>query len=148
MDDLNLATLLDQARIQAVLTRYATVLDEHDWAGLQQVFAADAVAHYTGVGDFHGRESIISVVRDFLEGCGSTQHLLGNVRIQVNGDQATAQCYLQATHAGCGAYLGQTMTVWGQYSDCLERRAEGWRIVERSLQIQHVSGDVGVQLKA
>lgn len=79
VDDLNLATLHDQARIQALLIRYATVLDEH---------------------------------------------------------------------AGRGAYLGQTMTVWGQYSDRLERRAEGWRIVERSLQIQLVSGDVGVQLKA
>lgn len=148
MDDLNLTTLLDQARIQAVLNRYASVLDEQDWAGLQQVFTAEAVAHYTGVGDFYGREAIIAVVRDFLEGCGSTQHLLGNVRIQVNGDQATAQCYLQATHAGLGAYLGQTMTVWGEYSDRLERRAEGWRIVERRLKIQHVTGDVGVQLKA
>lgn len=34
MDKLDLATLLDQAGIQAVLTRYATALDENDWVGL------------------------------------------------------------------------------------------------------------------
>ncbi|MCL6692370.1 nuclear transport factor 2 family protein [Pseudomonas sp. R3.Fl] len=148
MDELNLETLLDQARIQAVLIRYATALDGHEWEGLHQVFVPEAVAYYAGVGDFHGRDAIVAVVRDFLEGCGSTQHLLGNVRIQVSGDQAQAQCYLQAIHAGVGSFVGQTMTVWGEYSDRLERRAEGWRIVERRLQVQHVSGDVGVRLKA
>ena len=80
--------------------------------------------------------------------CGPTQHMITNIRVAVKGKEATAKCYLQATHAGRGIYEGKTMTVWGEYSDDLVRYADGWRIKHRELFIQHATGDVGVALKA
>jgi 3-phenylpropionate/cinnamic acid dioxygenase small subunit len=145
---MTLETLLDRARIEAVLMAYTTALDERDWPALEDVFTAEASADYGVVGQFHGREAVVAVVRDFLQRCGSTQHLLGNIRTNVQGDEAQARCYIQATHAGIGEHLGQTMTLWGEYRDRLERRAQGWRIVHRELHVQHVVGDVGVQLRA
>lgn len=145
---MTLETLLDRAQIEAVLMAYTTALDERDWSALEDVFPPDASADYGVVGQFQGREAVIDVVRDFLQRCGPTQHLLGNIRVNEQGDEAQAHCYIQATHAGIGKHLGQTMTLWGEYRDRLERREEGWRILHRGLHVQHVVGDVGVQLRA
>ncbi|MDD3352074.1 nuclear transport factor 2 family protein [Zoogloea sp.] len=143
MDEVTLDTLLDEARIGKVLMGYAEALDRRDWPALEQVFTADATAHYTSIGHFEGREAIIEVVRQALSVCGPTQHLIGTVRIAVHGDGATARCYLQAIHAGLGDYRDRTLTVWGEYRDRLVRRPEGWRIAHRELALIHMSGDIG-----
>lgn len=143
MDDLTLEILLDEARIRRVLVRYALALDEHDWAALDDVFLADATVGYQGIGDFHGRAAVVDVVRSALSACGRTQHMLGNFRIRIDGDEAGACCYVQAVHAGLGAWQGETMTVWGEYRDRLRRTPSGWRIARRELVIFHVAGDIG-----
>jgi len=139
---------LEHQAIEEVLLGYAFALDGRRWADLTQVFSSDAVADYRGIGVFEGRDAIVGVVRDFLEACGPTQHMITNISVIVDGDLARSRCYLQATHAGIGKYAGKTMTVWGEYLDRLEQRPEGWRIVHRMLAVQHVAGDVGVALSA
>lgn len=143
MTELNLQTLLDEAAIERVLVRYATALDERDFDVLDTVFLPEATAHYQTIGHFHDRASILTLLRGALGRCGKTQHLLGNYRIAIDGDHATAACYLQAVHAGLGAYAAQTMTLWGEYRDRLVRRPEGWRIAHRELIIFQVAGDIG-----
>jgi 3-phenylpropionate/cinnamic acid dioxygenase small subunit len=147
MSDLAVLQLLDEARIGRVLLHYATLLDQRRWAALDEVFTPDAVAVYHGIGRFEGLPAITGVIKGFLELCGPTQHMITNIRVTPDGHQASARCYLQATHAGRGTYVGKTMTVWGEYTDHLEQGAEGWRIVLRELVVQHVAGDVGVALK-
>lgn len=143
-------TAMSRARgeIEEVLFRYATALDRRDWTALRDVFDPDAVADYEGIGVFNGRPAVTGVVADFLGKCGPTQHMITNVRIDLDGEKARSRCYLQAVHSGKGRYAGQTMTVWGEYSDRLELRAEGWRIVHRALVVQHVVGDIGVALRS
>ena len=58
---LSLEQLLDEREIEAVLVKYATCLDEHHWAGLDEVFVADATATYHGIGDFGSRDAIRNV---------------------------------------------------------------------------------------
>jgi 3-phenylpropionate/cinnamic acid dioxygenase small subunit len=147
MVDITANDLLEQARINQVLLQYATLLDARNWTGLDEVFTADASVNYHGVGAFEGRPAIVGVIQGFLDKCGPTQHMIGNVRVSVDGKEASARCYLQATHAGQGSHAGKTMTVWGEYRDRLQLRQEGWRIVHRELFIQHVAGDIGVALK-
>ena len=144
---MNLEVLLEQKKIEGVLLAYATALDERNWASLEELFSADAVTDYRGIGMFEGRKAIVAVVRDFLGACGPTQHMITNIRVDLQGSTASSSCYLQATHGGIGAHAGHTMTVWGEYRDRLEQRPEGWRIVHRTLVVQHVVGDVGVALR-
>ncbi len=135
--------------IEDVLLAYATALDGRDWSALEHVFSLDAVADYgSDIGVFEGRAAVVGVVSDFLGRCGTTQHMITNIRIELSPHGvAGARCYLQATHAGSGAHVGQTMMVWGEYVDRLEQRPEGWRIVHRALRVLHVTGDVGAALK-
>ena len=147
MSEINLDFLLQEARIKQVLTRYATVIDARKPDGLTDVFTPDGIAEYRGLGSFHGRKAIIDVVESFLGAIGQTQHMLSNFRIAVNGSEASAKCYLQATHAGSGVHEGKTMTVWGEYTDKLKLCPEGWRITHRELVALHVAGDIGVAYK-
>ena len=134
----------DHLEIQYVLNLYASAIDKHQWPKLEQVFTEDAVADFTGIGIFEGRQAISDVIESFLTKCAVTQHLLGNYNIEVEGNKATATCYLSAMHAGMGDYENEIFTVWGEYSDRLERTAEGWRIVHRTLTTLHGSGDIGL----
>lgn len=143
MSELTVETLLQEASIERVLVRYAIALDERDFAALDEVFVPDATAYYETIGHFDGRAAIVDLVSGALARCGRTQHLLGNYRITIEGRHATAKCYLQAIHAGLGAYASETLTLWGEYRDRLERRPEGWRIVHRELAVFQVSGSIG-----
>jgi hypothetical protein len=134
----------DHREIEAVLFLYAQLLDTKRYAGLTDVFTPGATANYVGVGECKGVESIISLVAGVLDRCGNTQHLIGNVRTDVRGDQATASCYLQAIHAGLGDYSDRLLIVWGEYRDKLVRTSAGWRIVYRELTTLHAQGDIGL----
>ncbi len=146
MAELTIDTLLERARIESVLNRYACALDARDWSALGDVFTPDATAHFQGIGHYQGRDAIIAVIQSALSHCGSTQHLLGNVRIEVDGDRAQAKCYLQAVHAGLGEFAGATLIIWGEYRDRLVRLPEGWRIAHRELVAFHAQGDIGIKL--
>lgn len=134
----------DRQDIEAVLNRYARLLDTKQYARLTEVFTPEASAHYVGVGECKGLDSIIDLISGVLDQCGNTQHLLGNVQIEVQGDKATSRCYLQAIHAGLGDYADQLLFVWGEYRDQLARTPAGWRIVFRELTTLHAQGDIGL----
>jgi 3-phenylpropionate/cinnamic acid dioxygenase small subunit len=135
---------MESNAIHDVLVAYATALDSKQYDQLSDVFLEDATAHYVGVGDCHGLSQIVTLVSSVLDQCAGTQHLLGNFRIQVNGSEATAQCYLQAIHVGKGDFAESMMTVWGEYSDKLVLTANGWRIAHRELRSIHGQGDIGL----
>ncbi len=134
----------DRRNIEAVVFRYAKLLDTKRYSQLTEVFTPEATANYVGMAECKGVEAIIGLVSGVLDRCGNTQHLLGNVQIDVQGDQATASCYLQAIHVGVGDYSDRLLTVWGEYRDRLVRTAAGWRIVYRELTTLHAQGDIGL----
>lgn len=140
-------TLLQYQQINDLLIRYGCALDERDWAGLGQVFTEQAQVDYGSLGVFEGRDAVVAVAREFIESCGATQHLIGNIRIDLDGDSAWARCYVQATHASRQPNQPGLMTLWGEYRDQLARQGDGWAITARSLVIQHIHGDIGVALK-
>ena len=144
MPELTMETLLEQARIENVLKRYATALDSRDWAGLDVVFTEDATAHFQGIGHFDGRAAIAELVSSVLSATAATQHLLANIVIELDGNEAHSKCYLQALHTGKGPFEGKAMTVWGEYRDQLRRTPAGWRIVHRELAGIHAEGDIGM----
>jgi 3-phenylpropionate/cinnamic acid dioxygenase small subunit len=144
MNSLTTTTLLDEKKIEGVLIAYATAIDKRDWTMLDDVLAPDATAHYKSIGHFGSRAEMVAMFKEVLERCGATQHMLSNIRIRVEGERATAACYLQAIHAGLGKYQGETLTIWGEYEDRLELRPEGWRIAHRELTVLHAVGDIGL----
>lgn len=123
-----LKTLTDQRDIEYSLYGLALAMDERDWVSVAALLADDVIADM-GTGRLQGAEATIAVLRQFLESCGVTQHLLGNVRVDVDGDTAVSHAYVHDTHLSTdGVERFYTM---GEYRDTWQRRNGRWIIVER-----------------
>jgi ketosteroid isomerase-like protein len=140
-------TISDREEIRDVLVLYAKSLDRRDYSALRRVFTSDATGNYFAGGTHEGVDRISAFIERALAQCGPTQHLLGSIEVSVQGDTATANCYLQAIHVGKQAgYEGKVLTIWGIYRDRLIRTPDGWRIQYRELETTHADGDIGMKL--
>lgn len=134
----------DRLDIQAVLHRYATALDTRDWELLRTCFDEDVIGTYDSIGVQRGYEALEALCRQALEPLAATQHLVGNVEIAVDGDEATARCYLQATHVRSQLGGDDNFVVAGTYLDRLARSSHGWRIVQRELRRTWTAGPLHI----
>lgn len=126
----DLQSLLDEREITRGLSRFARILDEKRWADLPDVFARDLTFDYGG-GERAGMAALDAQMRQFLDVCGPTQHLIGSLLIDVDGDHAASRAYVQARHQRRDDPVGRIFDSVGEYRDRWERRPEGWRIVRR-----------------
>jgi ketosteroid isomerase-like protein len=142
--DPTLQLLLDERDITRLCYRYGTTLDDRDWPGLRTCFTDDAVTVYEGLGEFTGYPAIEQVCQAALGSLDRSQHLIGNVSVEVDGDAATAQCYLHAQHVRAGTPGGDLHVIAGRYSDQLVRTADGWRFTRRRLETWWTDGNPAV----
>ena len=141
---MNLETLIDRTEIIDVLNLYALACDSRDWTLFEQIFTPDVKSDYGGDFVYDNREALVDMIRSMLGGCGPTQHLLGNYRINVSGDTAESVCSVRAFHAGIGPAEGLTFEMWGEYQDRLIRTHGEWRITSRNLNSIWVQGSFEV----
>ncbi|HQQ62243.1 MAG TPA: nuclear transport factor 2 family protein [Pseudomonadales bacterium] len=130
----------DYRAIEQTLIRYALACDTRNWALLDEVFTTDITAIYGGEYRLQGRHNLTGMIRSLLDGCGPTQHLLGNFRIAIEGNTAQCACYVRAAHAGRDDKASLTYEVWAEYRDKLLLTAEGWRISERRMVVFNETG--------
>ena len=149
--DLELASRLEIAELRA---KYCRAIDRCDLGLLLSVFWLDATVNY---GIYAGpagtfAELTIDAVR---RSCQATMHFLGNALLELDGDSACGETYVQAIHclarpvdigplladpalqAGDAAIRGApdapcTFTVGARYLDRLTRRDGTWRIFHRA----------------
>ncbi len=144
LDTLAVARLADERDIQTVLFRYADALDRKDWDMLATCFVDSAVGQYEMIGRLDGYAAIEEVCRKALEPMSKTQHLIGNVLITVNQDEASSSCCFQAQHVRPDFPGGEMNIIAGRYEDQLVRTDQGWRIRERKLSVQWTYGNAGI----
>jgi len=133
MDQQGIQRLLDRMEILDTATRYATGVDTRDRDLFRSCFtdemdldmSAMGVGEPTKISADAWAEQAISLVLGFQ----STQHIITNHVITIEGDRATCTAYVQAQH-----YNPQNMwTVGGYYTNTLVRTAEGWKISKLKL---------------
>lgn len=123
-----LQALLHERDIVRALYTFARAMDEHDWETLGAILDENAVGDL-GTGRLNRPAEIIDVIRGFLSSCGPTQHLIGNVVVDVDGDSATSRAYVHDTHLSTDG--AQRFYTLGEYRDTWVRRAGRWRIAQR-----------------
>ena len=140
-----LQRLVDERDIAVLLATLARILDSREWARVSEVVAEDMSFDYTNSGtDVQGREALLGNFRQFLDVCGPSQHLLGSIIIEVDGDHALSRSYVQARHRSKDPADPRLFDSNGEYIDRWERRAEGWRMVHRRAIWASQSGDPSV----
>ena len=115
--------------IAHVLTRYARGIDRCDLETLKSVWWPEATADY-GRGAVNALEWAETALAS-LSKMRRTQHMLGNMLIELAGAEADAETYCRAYHELEDDAGRREMVVGGRYLDRLERRDGEWRILQR-----------------
>ncbi len=122
---------LDRQRIVDVLVHYARAVDTKDWVLFRTCFADDVAADYGDFGSWRGIDDLTSFMISAHAGMGSTQHLLSNFVIDIDGDHSRSTTYVHAV-----TVLASNPDDWidtiGTYEDQLCNGSEGWRITGRT----------------
>jgi ketosteroid isomerase-like protein len=126
------ATLEEWFAVNALFIRYATSLDHCDVDAVVACFEPDGWLDSPILGRFDGAAGIAEfaqrTVRMKQEQGAQFRHVVTNLRVEVEGDDGKAWCYLLdfVTRGGKTELLSP-----GEY-ECVLRRAAGtWRFVER-----------------
>jgi len=139
-DETRLARLALHHDLEQVLIAYGLACDRRDWALLGQVFHPDVEVNYGGEFHLRGLSAVRDMIASMLGGCGPTQHLLGNLRVELNAGQVSSAIYVRAVHAGAGELADTFYEVWAEYLDRWAQGPDGWRITHRTM---HVSKETG-----
>jgi ketosteroid isomerase-like protein len=98
---------------RSALYRYAAGADTRDWALLGSAFCEDAVMEMPGSA-VHGRDAIVTALRDMLPTAFVTRHLMVNPQVTPDGpNRAIARSTVYYVHEG----PGYEATGWGDYVD-------------------------------
>ena len=122
--------LLDKQSIYELSCRYMRALDRTDAELLRSVFFADAYCEY---GFVNGAPGIfIDYAIGALTAHVANQHMIGNVLIEVEGDEAFGEVYFNAYHKVEGEQGLEDIIIAGRYLDRYERRDGEWKMAYRS----------------
>lgn len=128
----DLKRLLLEHQLHEVLCRYARLCDERDWSLIGDVFSEDARAEYGGW-PLRDCAAILSMLRKHLGGCGPTQHLLGNLQVEMTNGQVHSRISVRAAHRGSAQLRPLYYEAIGEYHDQWELTPAGWRISFRQM---------------
>jgi hypothetical protein len=130
-----LQAVIDKAEIADVIATFARGLDRTDENLLRSVLHPDATLDF-GPGVFQGTgNDYVHWVLGVLQAVKSSHHLIGQTRIELEGDVAMAESYLHL-HIRVEKPVGrEDVFMGGRYLDRMERRPSGpggvWKIMHR-----------------
>lgn len=137
--------LLEHALAQ-VLVRYARACDGRDWALLDDVFTPDCTTDYCGC-ICHGVDAVRHMISSHLDGCGPTQHLLGNLQVDAGAAGSApprSTIHVRAVHQGLLRRAALRYDAVGFYEDQWTHTPAGWRIHHRRMSMLLELGDRSV----
>ena len=128
--DTELQAVVDKQAIYELSCRYMRGLDRLDRELLLSVFHADGWCDY-GFAKGTPAEFIDYAIGALTEHA-SNQHMIGNVLIELDGDEAYGEVYFQAYHKVTGESGYEDVIIAGRYLDRYEKRNGQWKFAYRS----------------
>ena len=133
MSTIDLQEIQDRIEITELMHLYAEMVDQREWKMMDRIFALEATIDYASTGGHAGpfRETLAWLDRA-LESWPINLHIVTNLIIEIDGDEATSRCYFHAP-MGRNAPDGSQFIITnaGRYLDRLIRTNSGWRIIAR-----------------
>ena len=122
--------MLDKQDIYELSCKYMRGLDRLDQQLLLSVFFEDGWCDYGftkgSPGDF------VSFAINALKDHEANQHMIGNVLIELEGNEAFGEVYFHAYHKVRGENGFEDVIIAGRYLDRYERREGVWKFAYRS----------------
>lgn len=126
--------------LMTLYAKYCHVIDRNDAEGLATCFTDDGVFWVTGQGRFEGREQIMGLVEQTVD--GRPRHHTLNVWVKARSDErAEVHAYFQILDLDTAE-----TAAWGHYEDIAVRCADGnWRWLQRHVFFEWTSDKYGNQ---
>ena len=133
MDQEKLQLLIDRMEITDTSLRYASGVDQRDRDLYRSCFTDEIEVDMSSMGMGEPMnmpaDDWVSQALMLVGMYQSTQHIITNHVITIEGDEATCVAYVQAQHYN----PDNMMTVGGFYTNRLLRTPEGWKIMKLKL---------------
>lgn len=146
MPDLTLDEIADRMSIEALLFRYARMVDFRQWHLFDQVYAKDAICDYRSSGGIQGSaREVMDWLDRALAPWPTNIHAVTNVEIEFEAGRTGARttCYFVAPMARGEMGKDQiVITNSGLYIDRLRKTPAGWRIAEREMRMTIMQGSL------
>lgn len=125
-----IAVLLDKQDIYECLMRYCRAIDRCDEELLRTVYHDDARDDH---GSFNSKAAdfIPWVMKGLRSQYEKTTHAVSNILIEVDGDVAWCESYINSYHLGDRNGARVEWIFGGRYVDRFERRDGAWKIAHR-----------------
>lgn len=124
---------LDRLEIMELQSRYAWAIDGHATEEFARVFTADADANYAEFVRLTGGEALGRWMEAFHAPLDSSQHLISNHWIAVDGSEIVYRSYVQVRLMLRGHPGGDLLNTGAYYLDRVVRTDCGWRISAREV---------------
>jgi uncharacterized protein (TIGR02246 family) len=129
--------LEDRLAINDLFVRYTTALDRGDVETLVDCFTPDGSLDSPAVGQHAGHAAIRAFAERFArfhEAGAQLRHVISNLAVEIDGERATATCYLLnvLTRDGKSRLLAP-----GRYECELVKSAGQWRFQNRIVILDH-----------
>jgi hypothetical protein len=136
-----------RGEVADAVARFLLALDDHEWgrveAALEETVSRDYTSLFGGETDAIAGSALVGEWREFVTGLDSHQHLTGPAVVDLNGEEASAEVHVVATHVLEGD-PGSPWVVGGTYRFALRRRADRWRIAAIKLETRWQTGDAAI----
>lgn len=147
----------DRMAITDAVTRMGWCLDRRDWDGLKALFTERVRTDYTALWGGEPQEATVDELlstdkqgswRKTMDGLESTQHLITNVLVELDGDSARATANVVGVHRLTNPHGSPLWTVGGTYDFRLVRTEKGWLIRSITQHLTWVEGNQQVLFRA
>ena len=127
----------EELKIRTQLSRFAILVDDDNFAPLDDIFTQDVFADYAGQQN-HGLPAFTAFLKRDLGG-RITQHAVSTTVIEDLGASLNSTAYVTAGFLGQGNKTGSVVTLYGKYLDTWVREGgREWKINRRNF-VQFVS---------
>jgi len=123
-------TLIAKQDITELIYKYMRGLDRWDQALLDSLFTEDAWCEYGFINT--SAKEFISFAIDALKEHQANQHMVGNILIDIKGNEAFGEVYFNAYHKIKTENGFEDMIIAGRYLDRYEKNNGIWKFAYRS----------------
>jgi uncharacterized protein (TIGR02246 family) len=141
MNEAALQRFLDESELRNLIQSLLRALDDRDFDALGPLYTEDGVREVGGR-IYRGRREIVEGPKKFLAAAyEATFHHLGQVYVDIDGDDATIVASIVAYHLPKVAEPARHEDGGGKYHATARRTEEGWRLTNVSLEMILFQGE-------
>jgi len=126
--------LVDRQQITDTLYRYASSIDDKDYATLRSLFVDDAVGTYGGAPEIKGADEIVSWIDQATQDRTWQHHKLTVYHVDIDGNEASALTY-HTSHQTTTADPDTVIVIVARYRDVLRRQDGAWKLANKVMEI-------------